>query len=224
MNIDQTLKGLNFLITAGPTIEEIDPVRYISNFSSGKQGYEMASILAKKGGNVTLISGPTNLNRPENVNFVSVKTAVEMYESCMSALAKDKIDCLIAVAAVSDFRVDNKSERKLNRRTEDGTITLKLVANPDILSEIGNNENLRPKLVIGFALESEDLIEKAEDKRLKKNCDWIVANLTINQPFENDTNNVFLIKDQAIKEYHNKTKREIAKMIAQEISLEFVTA
>ena len=158
------------LVTAGPTIEYIDPVRFITNKSSGKQGYEIAKSLFKRGFDTTLISGPTNLNIDEDINLIKVETAEEMFKATQIDLPAD-----IAVfsAAVADFKIDKKNKNKIKKQEN---LTINLEKNIDILNYVSNHNSMRPKLVIGFAAETNDLDKNAISKLVSKNCDWIIAN------------------------------------------------
>ena len=162
-------KKLKALITAGPTNEYIDPVRFITNKSSGKQGYELAKSLSKRGFETTLISGPTNLKIEDNINLIKVETAEEMFKATQKSLPAD---IAIFSAAVSDFKIDKQSTQKIKKQN----LTINLEKNIDILSYVSNHNFMRPKLVIGFAAETDDLDKNANDKLINKNCDWIIAN------------------------------------------------
>jgi phosphopantothenoylcysteine decarboxylase / phosphopantothenate---cysteine ligase len=166
------LAGKHVLITAGPTHEPIDPVRYIANRSSGKQGYAIAAAAQAAGANVTLVSGPVDLDDPAGVTVKRVESARQMLHRVEAALPAD---IAIFVAAVADWRVANEDEQKL-KKTAAGMPPLQLVENPDILATISTLPDLRPKLVIGFAAETENLIDNAKAKLARKRCDWIVAN------------------------------------------------
>lgn len=168
----EDLKGTKILITAGPTRESLDPVRYLSNYSSGKMGYALARAASYRGANVTLISGPTALHPPSGVEFLSVNTAIEM-EKEVDRLFPEQ-DIVIMAAAVADYRPDRIEEHKIKKSERDFT-TLKLVRNPDILSGIGKRKN-QGQFLVGFALESRDLLAGARKKLLEKNLDMIVAN------------------------------------------------
>ena len=163
-------KKIKALVTAGPTNEYIDPVRFISNKSSGKQGYEIAKSLHKRGFDTTLISGPTNLDIDQEIKLIKVETADEMFKATQKNLPTD-----IAVfsAAVSDFKIDVKSKDKIKKKER---LNIKLERNVDILNYISNHNSMRPKLVIGFAAETKNLDSNAMKKLKNKNCDWIVAN------------------------------------------------
>jgi phosphopantothenoylcysteine decarboxylase / phosphopantothenate---cysteine ligase len=168
----RSLAGQRVLITAGPTHEPIDPVRYIANRSSGKQGYAIAAAAQAAGANVTLISGPVDLDVPSGVSVIPVESARDMLKQVEAALP---VDIAIFAAAVADWRVANAGEQKL-KKTSAGMPPLQLVENPDILATISKLTDRRPKLVIGFAAETENLIDNAKAKFARKGCDWIVAN------------------------------------------------
>ena len=163
-------KKIKALVTAGPTNEYIDPVRYITNKSSGKQGYEIAKSLSKRGYDTTLISGPTNLNIDKNINLVKVETAEEMFKATQQNLPTD---IAIFAAAVSDFKVNKKQTEKIKKQSK---LTINLERNIDILNYVSNHNSMRPNLVIGFAAETENLDKNATTKLSNKNCDWIIAN------------------------------------------------
>ena len=163
---------LDILVTAGPTHEAIDPIRYISNKSSGKQGIEIAKAFHKLGANVNLVLGPSKESIPIGINIINIKTAKEM----LTEIKKIKnIDIAICAAAVSDWTIDNPSNNKIKKQNITKPV-LNLSLNPDILEYISNKNDNRPKLVIGFAAETNNLIKNAKEKLKKKNCDWIVAN------------------------------------------------
>jgi phosphopantothenoylcysteine decarboxylase/phosphopantothenate--cysteine ligase len=166
------LAGKRVLITAGPTHEPIDPVRYIANRSSGKQGFAIAAAAQAAGAEVILISGPVDLDDPPGVTVKHVESARDMLDGVQAALPAD---IAIFAAAVADWRVANAGEQKI-KKTSDGMPPLQLVENPDILATISKLGDNRPKLVIGFAAETEHLIENAKAKFARKGCDWIVAN------------------------------------------------
>ena len=163
-------KRIKALVTAGPTIEYLDPVRFITNRSSGKQGYEIAKSLSKRGFDTTLISGPTNLNIEEDINLINVKTAEEMFKATQESLPTD---VAIFSAAVADFKIKNKNVNKIKKQDN---LTINLQKNIDILHYVSNHNSMRPKLVIGFAAETENLDKNAAIKLSNKNCDWIIAN------------------------------------------------
>ena len=162
-------KKIKVLVTAGPTNEYIDPVRFITNKSSGKQGYELAKCLSRRGFETTLISGPTNLRTENNINFIEVETAEEMFKATQKNLPTD---IAIFSAAVADFKMEKQSTQKIKTKN----LTINLEKNVDILSYVSNHNSMRPKLVIGFAAETNDLDKNANIKLINKNCDWIIAN------------------------------------------------
>jgi phosphopantothenoylcysteine decarboxylase/phosphopantothenate--cysteine ligase len=166
------LAGKRVLITAGPTHEPIDPVRYIANRSSGKQGFAIATAAQAAGADVTLVTGPVELRDPTGVTVTHVESAREMLQRVEAALP---VDIAIFAAAVADWRVVNEGEQKL-KKTAAGMPPLQLVENPDILATISQLRDKRPPLVIGFAAETEHLIDNAKAKLKRKGCDWIVAN------------------------------------------------
>ena len=189
------------LVTAGPTHEYIDPVRFISNKSSGKQGYEIAKSLSENGFNTTLISGPVNLNSIKGVNLIKVRTADEMLEATLNNLPTD---VAIFSAAVADFKLKNKEKEKIKKDT---ISKLSLEKNTDILGHISNHNSLRPKLVVGFAAETNSLKNNSLKKLSEKNCDWIIANdiSKKNIGFESDFNKVSIY-------YKNKSEENLPKM------------
>ena len=167
------LAGRHVLVTSGPTHEPIDPVRYIANRSSGRQGHAIAAALAALGARVSLVSGPVSIPDPAGVAVQRVETADEMLAACRAALPAD---AAVFAAAVADWRVAHAAERKLKKQPGAAAPELSLVANPDILAAIAAPGPLRPRLVVGFAAETHDMLAHAEDKRRRKNADWIVAN------------------------------------------------
>ncbi|MDP4179850.1 MAG: bifunctional phosphopantothenoylcysteine decarboxylase/phosphopantothenate--cysteine ligase CoaBC [Bacillota bacterium] len=183
-------KSLNVLITAGPTKEAIDPVRYISNHSSGKMGYAIAKAAERRGGSVNLITGPVNINKPENVNVFDVTTAEEMYQKVNELY--EKADIIIMAAAVADYKCSSISDKKIKKAQEG--LTLKLEKNPDIALSIGKKKGDR--VLIGFSAETDNLIDNAKSKLEKKNMDLIIANdVTIDGAgFNSDTNIVTIIE------------------------------
>lgn len=208
------LEGKTVLVTAGPTREAIDPVRYISNHSTGKMGYAIAKKASIRGANVILISGPTNLEVPKGVTKVEVSSAIDMYNACMDYLVKS--DIIIKSAAVADFTPIHTSEQKIKKSDEE--IVLKLKKNPDILYEIGKRKE--NKVLVGFAMETEDLIQNAKTKLSKKNLDFIVANdlKTEGAGFGTDTNVVKIIdKTGRIDEIQKISKLELADIILDKI-------
>ena len=204
-------KKFKALVTAGPTHEYIDPVRFISNKSSGKQGYEIARSLSENGFNTTLISGPTNLNQIKGVNLIKVKSADEMLEATLNNLPTD---VAIFSAAVADFKVKNKEKEKIKK---DKISELSLEKNTDILGHISNHNSLRPKLVVGFAAETNSLKNNSLKKLSEKNCDWIIANdISKNDiGFESDFNKVSIF-------YKNNSEENLPKMRKSSLANEIV--
>ena len=210
------LKGKKALITAGPTREPIDPVRYLSNHSSGKQGYAIAGALADLGADVTLVSGPVSIRPPSNVNLVKVETALDMLAACEAALPSD---VFVSVAAVADWRPASCGDKKI-KKNGDAPAPLKLEENPDILKTLSTAKN-RPNLVVGFAAETNDVIKHATAKRLRKTCDWIVANDVSGDVMGGDHNKMILVTDDGADEWPRLTKADSAKRLAAKIAEHF---
>jgi len=209
-------KKFKALVTAGPTHEYIDPVRFITNKSSGKQGFELAKALSKKGFETTLISGPTNLRINKDINLIQVETAEEMFKSTQNNLP---VDVAIFSAAVADFKIKEKKKEKIKKKDY---INLNLEKNIDILNYVSNHNSLRPKLVIGFAAETNKLEENSRKKLMEKNCDWIIANDISNKSigFNSDFNEVtILYKNKKIEDekLYMKKKSEIADEIVDRV-------
>ena len=205
---------LKAIVTAGPTNEYIDPVRFISNKSSGKQGYEIAKSLSKKGFDTTLISGPTHLKIDEDINLIRVETAEEMFQATLTNLPAD---VAVFSAAVSDYKVKEKSEIKIKKQDN---LNLNLEKNVDILNYVSNHNSLRPGLVIGFAAETNNLESYAIKKLNEKNCDWIIANdvSKSNIGFNSDFNEVSIFyKNNKSDKISYKTKSEISDEIVEKI-------
>ena len=196
-NFFPLLKKFKALVTAGPTYEYIDPVRFITNKSSGKQGYELAKSLSKKGFDTTLISGPTNLELEKDINFIKVETADQMFKATQKNLP---VDVAIFSAAVADFKVQKQQTEKIKKKEN---LNLNLEKNVDILNYISNHNSLRPKLVVGFAAETNNLEINSKKKLIDKNCDWIIANDVSNDSigFNSDFNEVTIF-------YKNKNMQE----------------
>ena len=202
------------IVTAGPTHEYIDPVRYITNKSSGKQGYEIAKSLSNKGFETTLISGPTDLEVDDNVNLIKVETAEEMFKATQNSLPAD---VAVFSAAVGDYKVKDIQKVKIKKQDN---LSLKLEKNMDILNYVSNHNSLRPKLVIGFAAETNDLENYSIKKLNDKNCDWIVANDVSNKNigFNSDFNEVSIFFKKGNKEKLSyKHKSEISDEIVEKI-------
>ena len=209
-------KKFKALVTAGPTNEYIDPVRFITNKSSGKQGFALAKSLSKRGFETTLISGPTNLRADEGINFIEVETAEQMFKATQNNLPAD---VAIFSAAVSDFKVKDQKDQKIKK---EDYINLNLEKNIDILNYISNHNSHRPKLVIGFAAETHNIKNNAEKKLLEKNCDWIVANDVSDKSigFKSDFNEVTIFyknKNFARETLNKKTKSEISDEIVDRV-------
>tara|TARA_B100000745_G_scaffold186264_2_gene122112 strand:+ start:334 stop:1533 length:1200 start_codon:yes stop_codon:yes gene_type:complete len=208
-------KKLKALVTAGPTNEYIDPVRFITNKSSGKQGYEIAKSLSNNGFETTLISGPTNLKIDENINLIKVETAEEMFKETQKNLP---VDVAIFSAAVADFKISKKSNKKIKKQDK---LIIKLEKNVDILNYISNHNSMRPKLVIGFAAETNDLKKNALKKLKNKNCDWIIANDVSKKEigFNSDLNEVTIYyKDDKKEKLLKKNKSLISEEIVNRVS------
>jgi phosphopantothenoylcysteine decarboxylase/phosphopantothenate--cysteine ligase len=210
------LAGKRALVTAGPTVEAIDPVRMLTNRSSGKQGYAIASSLAALGAEVTLVSGPTALAAPAGVTRVDVESAREMLGACEAALPADIAVC---VAAVADWRPAEANGRKLKKNAETPE-PIALVENPDILAMLSKDAR-RPRLVVGFAAETHDVEAHAKAKLARKGCDWIVANdVSIEGTMGGDQNAVALVSAGGIERWERMAKGEVARRLAERIAAE----
>ena len=209
------LAGKHVLITAGPTAEPIDPVRVITNRSSGKQGYAIAGALAALGARVTLVSGPVAIAAPPGVTRVDVETAQQMLAACKSALPADAAVC---VAAVADWRADEVFKVKM-KKSHEGPPTIRLVENPDILATLSARGPARPRLVVGFAAETNDLEAQARSKLKRKGCDWIVANdVSADGIMGGDENEVLVVYPQGTDHWPRASKAEIARRLAERIA------
>lgn len=211
------LSGRHAIVTSGPTHEPIDPVRYIANRSSGKQGHAIAQALGRLGARVTLVSGPTALPDPPGVDTVHVETAVEMRDACQAALPADIAIC---AAAVADWRAEAAGQ-KLKKEEGKALPELKLAENPDILATLSAAGNARPQLVIGFAAETQKVVEYATAKRLRKGCDWIVANdvSPATGTFGGDNNSVTLITAGEPESWPPMAKSDVAARLADRIAV-----
>ena len=211
-----TLSGKKILITAGPTQEPIDPVRFITNRSSGKMGYSLVEAALESGANVTLISGPVNIDPPSNCNFVSIKTAKEMFDAVMHHISG--MDVYIGTAAVSDYSPAKASDSKIKKDGSSSPMFLELKENQDILKSVSELEQ-RP-YVVGFAAETNDLIKNAEKKLSTKNLDLIIANDVSNKEigFDSDDNEVTLITEKEKYLIERQNKRKVSKKIIDFIS------
>jgi phosphopantothenoylcysteine decarboxylase/phosphopantothenate--cysteine ligase len=210
------LAGKRIIVTAGPTHEPIDPVRYIANRSSGRQGYALASALAQLGADVRLISGPVTLPTPAGVQITRVETAREMKAAVDAALPAD---AAVLTAAVADWRMAHEAGEKI-KKTADGPPSLALVENPDILRAISSPGPMRPKLVVGFAAETQNIEANAIAKRRAKGCDWIVANdvSPATGIMGGEENAVHVITDSGMESWPRQSKTDVAKMLAARIA------
>ena len=212
----QRLAGRRALVTSGPTREPIDPVRYLSNQSSGKQGHAIAAALAALGAETVLVAGPTAEPSPAGVRLVAVETAQEMLAACEAALP---VDVAVMAAAVSDWRVEHAAAQKLKKDGK-GAPVLRLVENPDILAAIAHRRNDRPSLVVGFAAETENVVENARAKLAMKGCDWNLANDVApgTGTFGGERNTIHLVEAQGVEDWPVMTKREVAERLAERIA------
>jgi phosphopantothenoylcysteine decarboxylase / phosphopantothenate---cysteine ligase len=208
------LEGITALVTSGPTRERIDPVRYISNDSSGKQGYAIAAALAVQGAKVTLVSGITGLPAPANVTLITVESACDMLDACLKALP---VKLAICAAAVADFRPAIILPQKIKKRRNEDGIELKLIKNPDILATIAQHPNHRPELVIGFAAETENIIINAQHKLQHKQCDWILANDVSQGVFNSDDNTIEFITAEGTESWGKMSKMLVAEKLTERI-------
>ncbi len=212
------LNGKRALVTSGPTIEKIDPVRFLSNRSSGKQGHAIANALRRHGADTNLISGPVNIKEPENVKITNINSAEEMLQECRKNLP---VDIAIFAAAVSDWKCSEARNTKIKKSSEGDNLTINLQQNQDILKEISTLNNNRPKLVIGFSLETDNLIESAKEKLKNKSCDWIIANGHHNgeeSVFDSEMNSIKLIDNNNVEDWGYLNKNDIAEKICIKIS------
>jgi phosphopantothenoylcysteine decarboxylase/phosphopantothenate--cysteine ligase len=207
------LSGRRALITSGPTHEAIDPVRFISNRSSGKQGHAIAAAFARLGAITTLVTGPTAEADPPGVSVVRIESATDMLAACQSALPADVAVC---AAAVTDWRPADPASHKLKKTAGGGAPDIQLIETPDVLARIAQSGNLRPRLVVGFALETEDLLKNAMTKLKSKGCDWIVANAVseTEQVFGSDQNTVALVTSAGMEVWPRLSKQEVGRRIA----------
>ena len=206
------LSGKHILITSGPTIEPIDPVRFIANRSSGKQGHALAAEAVKRGARVTLVSGPVTEAPPAGLTHISIETAHQMKEACEAALPADSVIC---AAAVADWHVVGAGTSK-QKKTEAGPPVITLATNPDILASLSHHDK-RPSLVIGFAAETDNLETAAREKHRRKGCDWLIANHIAadakHSVFGADTNKVLFISSETCEEWPNLKKTDVARRI-----------
>ncbi len=210
------LSGRRVLVTSGPTHEPIDPVRYIANRSSGAQGTAIAEALVAQGADVVFVTGPADAARPRGVHLVEVETAQEMMQAVQGALP---VDAAVFSAAVADWRVASASDSKI-KKTKQGLPSLEFAENPDILATVSQMGEGRPGLVVGFAAETDDVIENATAKRLRKGCDWIVANDVSPETgiMGGSENAVTLISDDGAENWPRMGKSEVARQLAERIA------
>ena len=211
-NQKDLLKGKKILITAGRTVEALDPIRYLSNHSTGKMGYSIAKVCEELGAEVTLVSGPSNLKAPNVTKFIETKSALNMYEAVKNEFANT--DIFIATAAVADYRPKDVSDIKIKKK--EGELIIELERNPDILLEMGKIKD--KQLLVGFCAESVDLLENAKGKLERKNLDYIVANSV--SYFGKDENKVFIMdKNNEVEELPQMDKENLAKILVEKILL-----
>jgi phosphopantothenoylcysteine decarboxylase/phosphopantothenate--cysteine ligase len=215
----QPLKGKRVLVTSGPTHEPIDPVRYIANRSSGKQGHAIAAAAANAGAEVTLVSGPVTVPDPPGVTTVRVETAREMLTAVERALPAD---VAIFAAAVADWRTANAGTQKIKKERGKATPTFELTENPDILSTIAHRTSERPRLVIGFAAETENVVAHAQEKLARKGCDWILANDVSPQTgiMGGDSNTIDLVRASGVERWPPQSKDDVARTLIARVAEE----
>lgn len=217
-----SLNGKKVLLTAGPTYEPIDPVRFIGNHSTGKMGYALARRFAEEGAHVTLVSGPTALTLEHpNVQLVKVMTAQQMFEACQAHAAQ--ADIWVFAAAVADYRPQEMAPSKI-KKSED-TLTLELVKNVDIAATLGRQKR-QDQFSVGFALETDQELENARGKLQKKNLNLVVLN-SLNDPgagFKHDTNKITLVSSETVRVFDLKTKEEVASDIVESIKTQWACA
>lgn len=216
VNSSNSLLGKRVLVTSGPTHEPIDPVRYIANRSSGKQGHAIAAAAENAGASVTLVSGPVNIPDPPRVSIVRVESARDMLAAVEAALPAD---IAVFAAAVADWRTASNSREKI-KKTGKGTPELALVENPDILATIAHRKSGRPKLVIGFAAETENVVEHSRTKLARKGCDWILANDVSPETgiMGGDSNTIHLITRNGVEHWPPQSKEDVADALIQRIA------
>ena len=210
------LAGVHALVTAGPTREPVDPVRFLANHSSGKQGYAIAEALVRAGAQTTLVSGPVSIAPPDGVKLMRVTTAREMLAACEASLPAD---VLVMAAAVADWRPDIAANSKIKKSTDRIVPLIKLVENPDILATLAHHAN-RPRLVIGFAAETDDVVENAVAKRARKGADWIIANDVSGDVMGGERNRVHLISAAGTEDWPEMSKKDVGTRLAARIAAE----
>jgi phosphopantothenoylcysteine decarboxylase/phosphopantothenate--cysteine ligase len=214
-SVERPLEGRRAVVTSGPTMESIDPVRFIGNRSSGKQGHAVAAALAAAGADTVLVSGPTALADPVGVEVRRVETALEMLEACRRALP---VDVAVCVAAVVDWRPAEAGQHKI-KKAGGSPPTIELVENPDIVATLAAAGQRRPALVVGFAAETENVVANATAKRERKGCDWVVANdvSSATGTFGGDRNTVHLVTSSGVEEWPTMNKTEVAERLVTRI-------
>jgi phosphopantothenoylcysteine decarboxylase / phosphopantothenate---cysteine ligase len=218
LTTEKPLAGKRALVTSGPTREAIDPVRYISNHSSGKQGHAIAAALAQLGAQVTLVSGPVSVPDPAGVTVVRIESAEQMLAACLAA---GKVDVAVCAAAVADWKTARPASAKIKKKPGAAPPAIELAANPDILATLSKPGAKRPALVVGFAAETENIVANAIEKRTRKGCDWIVANdvSPASGTFGGERNTVHLITAQGVQDWPTLSKDRVAMQLAGAIAL-----
>ena len=222
LGVGSRLVGRRALVTSGPTVEAIDPARYIANRSSGKQGHAIASAFARLGADTVLITGPTGEPDPPGASVIHIESARDMLEACNSALP---VDVAVCAAAVADWRPAKARAQKL-KKSGAAPPNLALVQNPDILATLAQTGNRRPRLVIGFAAETKDVVEHASAKRQSKGCDWILANdvSSATGTFGGDNNTIHLIDESGVEDWPRMSKADVADRLVERVAVIFDTA
>jgi phosphopantothenoylcysteine decarboxylase/phosphopantothenate--cysteine ligase len=215
---EKPMAGKRALVTSGPTREAIDPVRYISNHSSGKQGHAIAAALAQLGAEVTLVSGPVGVPDPAGVKVVKIESADQMLAACLAA---GKVDVAVCAAAVADWKMAKPASSKIKKKAGAAPPALELTPNPDILATLSKPGPKRPALVVGFAAETENVVANAIEKRTRKGCDWIVANdvSPASGTFGGERNTVHLISAEGVQDWPTLSKDRVAMQLAGAIAL-----
>ena len=218
LTTEKPLLGKTALVTSGPTREAIDPVRYISNHSSGKQGHAIAAALAQLGAEVTLVSGPVSVPDPAGVRVVKIDSADQMLAACLAA---GKVDVAVCAAAVADWKMAKPASAKIKKQPGAAPPALELTPNPDILATLSKRGPQRPTLVVGFAAETENVVANAIEKRTRKGCDWIVANdvSPATGTFGGERNTVHLITAEGVQAWPTLPKDRVAMQLAGAIAL-----
>jgi phosphopantothenoylcysteine decarboxylase / phosphopantothenate---cysteine ligase len=218
LTTEKPLAGKRALVTSGPTREAIDPVRYISNHSSGKQGHAIAAARAQLGAQVTLVSGPVSVPDPAGVTVVRIDSAEQMLAACLAA---GKVDVAVCAAAVADWKIARPASAKIKKKPGAAPPAIELAANPDILATLSKPGAKRPALVVGFAAETENIVANAIEKRTRKGCDWIGANdvSAASGTFGGERNTVHLITAQGVQDWPTLSKDRVAMQLAGAIAL-----